>query len=116
LMKPGTYPERRKGNDEIRISPEMQVLAVALHLEGLKNQQIAERIGCHYTTVHRILQQHAETIEAAREEAAPAPVAVVVKPICQVERWIAEGFDPVAARSMASLRDVRGILPVSEYA
>jgi transposase-like protein len=112
-MQPGTFPAR-SNNDDRGMSAEAKIEAVALHLSGFNNQQIADRIGCHCATVFRILREHRETIEAAREEPAPAPVAPVAKPLCRVERWIAEGFDPVVARSMARLCDVRGILPVSE--
>jgi hypothetical protein len=99
-MKPGSYPQRLAGHLQTQISPELQMLGVAMHLDGKRNYEIAARIGCHPAGVARLLRRHRETIEAAREEAAPAPV----KPVCHVSRWIAEGFDEPLARFMASNR------------
>jgi hypothetical protein len=108
-MEPGSYPVRLAGHLLTQISPELQMLGVAMHLDGKRNYQIAERIGCHPAGVTRLLRRHRETIEAARE---PAPVAADVKPVCHVERWVNEGFDPVVARFMASNRS--RLLRVSE--
>ena len=109
-MEPGSYPQRLAGNLQTQISPELQMLGVAMHLDGKRNYQIAEHLGCQPAGVTRLLRRHRETIEAARE---PAPVAAPVKPVCHVERWIAEGFDEPLARFMASNRT--RLLRVSEY-
>jgi hypothetical protein len=111
-MEPGSYPQRLAGHLLTQISPELQMLGVAMHLDGKRNYEIAARIGCHPAGVTRLLRRHRETIEAAR----PAPVAPAVKPICHVERWIAEGFTKQDALAMDRLRKVPGILPASEYA
>jgi transposase-like protein len=108
-LEPGSY-HKRIGGRAAKISPESKIMAVALHLDGLLDSEIAERIGCHYTTVHRILQHHADTIEAAREEAAPAPVAA--KPVARIPDWIAE--DAALMRSIDRLRAAPGIIPVGE--
>jgi transposase len=87
-----------------KLSPEREILITTLLISGMPNEQIARKVGCHVQTVYDVRARHRETIEAAREPDAPAPVAVVAKPACHVERWIAEGFDPIVARFMASNR------------
>jgi transposase-like protein len=99
-----------------RTSPEREIIVVTMLIERRRVSEIARHVGCAESTVYDIRDRHRDTIEAAREPDAPAPVTPVAKPACHVERWIAEGFDERTARSMARLRKVRGILPVSEYA
>jgi hypothetical protein len=104
LMEPGTYPARTGGR-AVQIGTESKILAVALHLDGLTYEQIAKRIGCHFTTIQKIVREHRETIEAAREpEGQALPPILKAKPICHVERWVNEGFDEKLARFMASNR------------
>ena len=120
-MKPGSYPARLAGNLQTQISPELQMLGVAMHLDGKRNYEIAERIGCHPAGVTRLLRRHRDTIEAAREEAAPKSQFGNIahgRPDAWshidefIERRIAEGFDPIVARFMASNRP--RLLRVSE--
>jgi hypothetical protein len=122
-MEPGSYPQRLAGHLLTQISPELQMLGVAMHLDGKRNYQIAERIGCHPAGVARLLRRHRETIEAAREPAAPKSQFGDLKRGCSdgrsqiddfIERRIAEGFDPVVAQFMASNR--LRLLRVSEGA
>jgi len=87
-----------------RISPEREILVVTMLIAGRRVVEIAHDVKCDARTVYDIRDRHRETIEAAREPDAPAPVAVVAKPVCHVERWIAEGFDEPLARFMASNR------------
>jgi transposase-like protein len=86
-----------------RTSPEREVLVVTMLIAGRRVVEIARHVGCAESTVYDIRDRHRDTIEAAREPEAPAPVAAV-KPICHVSRWIAEGFDEPLARFMASNR------------
>jgi hypothetical protein len=120
-MEPGSYPQRLAGHLQTQISPELQMLGVAMHLDGKRNYEIAERIGCHPAGVTRLLRRHRDTIEAAREEAAPKSQIDDLKhgrPDAKshsddlIERWIAEGFDEPLARFMASNRP--RLLRVSE--
>ncbi len=98
-----------------KLSPEREILITTLLISGMPNAKIARKVGCHVQTVYDVRARHRETIEAAREPEASAPVAVPVeKPVCHVERWVNEGFTKQDALSMARLRKVPGILPVSE--
>jgi hypothetical protein len=72
--------------------------------------EIARLIGYSEFTVEKYeLGVEPEFRRRRRVTIAPVPVG---KPVCHVERWIAEGFDPVVARFMASNRT--RLLRVSE--
>jgi hypothetical protein len=108
-MGPSEYTPRVQW---VRLSAERLIELVALAIGGATVHEIAARIGIHASTTRRYLRQHSETIEASRQPE-PKPVA---EPVSYFDRWLAEGFDPVAARSMDRLRAAPGILPVNEYA
>jgi transposase-like protein len=95
-----------------RTSPEREIIVVAMLIARRRVVEIARHVGCAESTVYDIRDRHRDTIAAAREEAAPAPVAPVAKPVCHVSRWIAEGFDEPLARFMAANRT--RLLRVSE--
>jgi transposase-like protein len=97
-----------------RTSPEREIIVVTMLIARRRVSEIARHVGCAESTVYDIRDRHRETIDAAREPEAPAPVAAVAKPVCHVERWVNEGFDPVVARFMASNRT--RLLRVSEGA